>query len=118
MVIYTYRTKFKNSTVLWNIEFNNQKKVLAINPTRDNVGKYAKFNTPVVVNGRAYLATFSNTLNVYGLLSQTTKKLPAPWNNGDVGNTSVAGNVNSTMPLSSVRKKGMCNACICSMVFA
>ncbi|MGI8584643.1 MAG: serine hydrolase domain-containing protein [Chitinophagaceae bacterium] len=31
--IYTYRTKFKNSTVLWNIEFNNNKKVLAINPT-------------------------------------------------------------------------------------
>lgn len=33
--IYTYRTKFKNSTVLWNVEFDNQKKVLAINPTQE-----------------------------------------------------------------------------------
>jgi CubicO group peptidase (beta-lactamase class C family) len=30
--IYIYRTRFKNSIVLWNIEFNKQKKVLAIIP--------------------------------------------------------------------------------------
>jgi hypothetical protein len=38
------------------------------NAARDGVGNFAKFNTPVVVNGRVYVATFSNTLQVYGLL--------------------------------------------------
>jgi len=35
---------------------------------RDSVGKYAKFVPPTVANGKVYLATFSNRLNVYGLL--------------------------------------------------
>ena len=39
------------------------------NSTRDSVGNYAKFNTPVVANGKVYLATFSNRLNVYGLFN-------------------------------------------------
>jgi hypothetical protein len=38
------------------------------NAARDGVGNFAKFNTPVVANGRVYMATFSNTLQVYGLL--------------------------------------------------
>ncbi len=29
--------------------------------------KVAKFNAPVVANGRVFVATFSNALNVYGL---------------------------------------------------
>lgn len=33
----------------------------------DIVGNYAKFNCPTIVNGKVYLATFSNKLNVYGL---------------------------------------------------
>ncbi len=33
----------------------------------DNPGNYAKFNCPTVVNGKVYLATFSNKLVVYGL---------------------------------------------------
>ncbi len=37
-------------------------------PARDSVGKYAKFVPPTVANGKVYLATFSNRLNVYGLL--------------------------------------------------
>jgi len=41
-------------------------------PARDSVGAFAKFNTPVVANGKVYLATFSNALNVYGLLNSTT----------------------------------------------
>lgn len=34
---------------------------------RDAVGMFAKFSPPTVANGRVYLATFSNRLNVYGL---------------------------------------------------
>jgi hypothetical protein len=50
---------------LWNSEQN---------PARDGVGKFAKFCSPVVANGKVYLATFSdgstrrNRLIVYGLL--------------------------------------------------
>jgi len=32
------------------------------------VGNYAKFAPPTIANGKAYLATFSNQLLVYGLL--------------------------------------------------
>lgn len=35
---------------------------------RDAVGKFAKFVPPVIANGKVYLATFSNRLNIYGLL--------------------------------------------------
>src|SRR5262249_37288821 len=38
------------------------------NAERDDFGKLAKFNTPVVANGRVYLATFSHQIVVYGLL--------------------------------------------------
>lgn len=34
----------------------------------DDFGNFAKFNPPVVVNGKVYVATFSNQLAVYGLL--------------------------------------------------
>jgi hypothetical protein len=37
--------------------------------TRDAVGHFAKFVPPVIANGKVYLATFSNRLNIYGLLS-------------------------------------------------
>jgi hypothetical protein len=33
----------------------------------DMVGYYAKFSSPTVADGHVYLATFSNTVNVYGL---------------------------------------------------
>jgi hypothetical protein len=36
--------------------------------TRDAAGRLAKFCPPVVANGKVYLATFSNRLNIYGLL--------------------------------------------------
>lgn len=35
---------------------------------RDSVGLFAKFVPPTVAGGKVYLATFSNRLNVYGLL--------------------------------------------------
>jgi hypothetical protein len=47
------------STELWN---SDQVK------TRDAVGNFAKFVPPTVANGKVYLATFSNRLNIYGLL--------------------------------------------------
>ena len=43
------------------------------NPARDDFGKFAKFCPPTVVNGKVYLATFSNKLVVYGLLGQKPK---------------------------------------------
>ena len=42
---------------------------------RDDVGNYAKFSPPTIANGKVYLATFSNQLLVYGLLSSSN---PAP----------------------------------------
>jgi hypothetical protein len=39
---------------------------------RDNVGNFAKFVPPTVANGKVYLATFSNQLDVYGLFPSPT----------------------------------------------
>ena len=39
------------------------------NLARDEVGDYAKFTPPTIVNGKVYLATFSKQLAVYGLLA-------------------------------------------------
>jgi hypothetical protein len=47
------------SRELWNSEMV---------PERDSVGLFAKFCTPTIANGKVYLGTFSNRLNVYGLL--------------------------------------------------
>ena len=38
------------------------------NPTRDDFGNFAKYNTPIVVSGKLYLGTFSKQVVVYGLL--------------------------------------------------
>lgn len=39
-----------------------------LNPTRDAMGTFTKFTSPVVVNGKVYVVTQSNQLQVYGLL--------------------------------------------------
>jgi hypothetical protein len=39
------------------------------NVARDALGNFAKFNPPVVVDGRVIMATFSNAIRVYGLLN-------------------------------------------------
>lgn len=45
------------ATELWNSDM----------VARDAVGLFAKFVAPTIANGKVYLATFSNRLNVYGL---------------------------------------------------
>jgi hypothetical protein len=52
---------------IWNSEMN---------PERDEVGIIAKFNPPVVANGKVYVASFSNVLDVYGLLPATSQEAP------------------------------------------
>ena len=47
------------SRELWHSEINRE---------RDHLGSFAKFTPATVVNGKVYVATFSNDLNVYGLL--------------------------------------------------
>jgi hypothetical protein len=39
---------------------------------RDSVGNFAKYVPPTIANGKVYLATFSNGLNVYGLFPRPT----------------------------------------------
>jgi hypothetical protein len=57
------------STELWNS---------TMNPARDNFGSFAKFVPPLVANGKVYVATFSNQVAVYGLLTAPPTFNPAP----------------------------------------
>jgi hypothetical protein len=43
------------------------------NASRDAVGAFAKFAAPTIANGKVYLATFSNRVNVYGLVDGTNQ---------------------------------------------
>jgi len=54
------------SEELWNTEQDH---------ARDSVGNFAKFVPPTVANGKVYLATFSNRMNVYGLLPQPSLRV-------------------------------------------
>jgi fibronectin type 3 domain-containing protein len=45
--------------------------------SRDDTGLYSKFSNPTVVNGKVYVSSFSNQLNVYGLLPSVATP-PAP----------------------------------------
>jgi titin len=47
------------------------------NAARDNPGLFGKFTPPTVVNGKVYLATFSNQLDVYALLPPAPPVLTA-----------------------------------------
>jgi hypothetical protein len=48
---------------LWNSDMN----------TSDILGNYAKMSPPTIANGRVYVSTFTNTLNVYGLLGSNSR---------------------------------------------
>ncbi len=39
----------------------------------DHLGAYAKMNWPTIANGKVFAPTFSNNLNVYGLLASNTR---------------------------------------------
>jgi hypothetical protein len=39
-----------------------------MNLSRDDMGLWPKYSPPTVINGKVYMASFSNVLNVYGLL--------------------------------------------------
>jgi hypothetical protein len=49
--------------------------------SRDSVGNFAKYVPPTVANGKVYLATFSNRLNVYGLLPRPSLSIALAGNN-------------------------------------
>jgi outer membrane protein assembly factor BamB len=49
----------ENLNLLWTSDLNH---------ARDGFQLLAKFNPPTVANGRVYMATFSNEVEVYGLL--------------------------------------------------
>ena len=47
------------------------------NAGRDDMGMFAKFCPPTVINGRVYVPTFSNQLQVYGLLNASPTRATA-----------------------------------------
>jgi hypothetical protein len=59
------------ATELWNSDMLS---------SRDSLGNFAKFVAPTVANGKVYMATFSNRLNVYGLLPQPTLSVSSAGN--------------------------------------
>lgn len=66
------------SVELWNSEQNS---------ARDSLGYLAKFNNPMIANGKVYIGTFSNQLVVYGLLRSVVTK---PQDDGAFGSLSYA----------------------------
>jgi len=73
---------------LWNSNWNSK---------RDSIGTFAKFVPPTIANGKVYMATFSNRLNVYGLnpppASPCTSTLPPAWQSADIGYVAYPGDV-------------------------
>jgi hypothetical protein len=59
----------------------------------DNPGNYAKFNCPVIANGKVYLATFSNQIVVYGLLKNNSSSCTS--GNIGLGGTASSSNGNA-----------------------
>jgi hypothetical protein len=71
---------------------------------RDSVGNFAKFVPPTVANGKVYLATFSNRLNVYGLFladeAPSILQQPQPATRPAGDNVSFSVTAGGTPPLS------------------
>jgi PQQ-like domain len=55
--LYAFDASDVTKASLWNSNLNAQ----------DKLGSFAKFNPPIVANGKVYVATFSEALRVYGL---------------------------------------------------
>ncbi|MBV9317512.1 MAG: IPT/TIG domain-containing protein, partial [Gammaproteobacteria bacterium] len=61
-----------------------------LDAARDSLGNFAKFVPPLVANGRVYVATWSNHVAVYGLLSTLpTLTAVSPRSGPDTGGTAV-----------------------------
>lgn len=73
---------------LWNSEMIS---------SRDSVGNFAKFVPPTVANGKVYLATFSDRVNVYGLAAGWVAA-PAIAPNGGIFTNSVLVSLSSATP--------------------
>ncbi len=73
---------------LWNSNWSSK---------RDSIGKFAKFTPPTIANGKVYMATFSNKLNVYGLnpppVSPCSSTVPPMWQSADIGYVAYPGDV-------------------------
>jgi hypothetical protein len=66
----------------------------------DGIGNYAKFNSPVIANGKVYIATFSNNVSVYGLENNGTDTCPST--NIALGKTAIASSLeNAGYPASN-----------------
>lgn len=65
-----------SGTILEAFDARNVKKQLWNSNTSSSnyMGREAKFNTPIVANGKVYVPSFSNKLYVYGLLSSIGNK--------------------------------------------
>jgi hypothetical protein len=61
--------------------------------SRDAVGTLAKFVPPTIANGKVYMATFSNSLVVYGLLLPDFSLLPSPLSQSVIPGNAVNYNV-------------------------
>ncbi|MES1209941.1 MAG: hypothetical protein ABUS79_28730, partial [Pseudomonadota bacterium] len=55
--LYAFDAADLTKASLWNSNLN----------AADNLGTFAKYSPPIVANGKVYVATFSNKLQVYGL---------------------------------------------------
>ncbi len=71
----------------------------------DDVGKYAKFNNPTIVNGKVYLATFSNKLMVYGLINNNNNDI-CPTTNIALNKPAVASSLEAPQYLASAAFDG------------
>ncbi len=78
------------------------------NQSRDDFGSFAKFAPPTIANGKVYVATFSNQLVVYGLLSSSsgapvvTAESPANGATGAAITTTVTATFSTAMTASTI----------------
>ncbi len=71
---------------LWNSNWSSK---------RDAIGNFAKYVAPTIANGKVYMSTFSNVLNVYGInpppVSACSGTLPPLWQSVDIGWVNIPG---------------------------
>jgi hypothetical protein len=81
-----------------------------MNAARDDIGMFAKFCAPTIANGKVYASTFSNQLQVYGLLDgtlPTIDKLSASRGHLVVHYTKPVESLSASRPTNYVLDKGI-----------